>query len=156
VGGFAVLALIGLGIFLVMRRSRRDSHQPPVGPSSAGGAQPSPAFPTQQQMAQTQLSPPTNPGVPPAYDPRYNYDNAATPPHQAGVYGQQMGPDPNAGGVGVFGHPSPPLQSPGSPDPVKTAGGPGTSPMQFQQHEVMSEAPATNPPGMGNNRVELA
>jgi hypothetical protein len=110
-------------------------------------------------MAQTQLSSPASPGVPPAYDPRYSYaaGTQAPPPHQANAY--QMSPDPN---MGVFSHPSPPIPSPGSRDPVKMAvgphGDPSASPVHFQQREVVvvNEAPATNPRGLGNNRAELA
>lgn len=154
VGGVAVLGLIGLGIFLIMRRNRH----PPASTAAAQQHQPPSDYPP-PQMGQVQSSMPTSPtgpGVPPAYDPRYSYAN---PSQQAGAY--QMSPDPN---TGVFSHPSPvgspPFPSPSSPDPVKMAVGPhgdaNTSPVQFQQQEVVNEAPATNPRGIGNNRAELA
>ncbi len=154
VGGVAVLGLIGLGIVLIMRRNRNR----PADNAAAQQQQPPSNFPPPQmgQVHSPIPTSPTGPGVPPAYDPRYSYAN---PPHQANAY--QMSPDPN---TGIFSHPSPvgspPFPSPSSPDPVKMAVGPhgdaSTSPVQFQQHEVVNEAPATNPVGIGNNRAELA
>lgn len=154
VGGVAVLGLIGLGIVLILRRNRN----PPANTTAAHQQQPPSNFPPPQmgQVNPPVATSPGSPGVPPAYDPRYSYAN---PPPQANAY--QMSPDPN---TGVFSHPSPvgspPIPSPGSPDPVKMAVGPhgdtGTSPVQFQQHEIVNEAPATNPRGIGNNRAELA
>jgi hypothetical protein len=155
VGGVAVIGLVGLGIFFIMRRKKSHAAVGGPGPDSSGN------FPPNQQMGQVQHHPgspplPTNSPdgtyVPSSYDPRYSY--AANTPQQAHGY-QMVSPDPN---MGAFGAPSP-----GSPDPMKMGTGqyydPGNSPVHFQQvqqHEVVNEAPATNPVGMGNNRAELA
>lgn len=141
---------------------RRKKNDPAV--DTSGQQQPPPGTYPPPQMGQVHSGSPPFPGgmdggayVPPAYDPRYSSVGA---PKQAGAY-QMVSPDPN---TGAFGHPSPvgspQFSSPGSPDPVKMAtgqhGGDSTSPVRFQQHEVLHEAPATNPAGIGNNRVELA
>ncbi|KAI0121000.1 hypothetical protein BJ170DRAFT_688417 [Xylariales sp. AK1849] len=149
VGGVAVLALIGLGIWFFLRKKKQNNTHV--------------AAQEQPQMAQSTGYPsPPPPGAQGSnYDSRYSYaaPGSQFSPTTQGYPSPAVSPapyyNPQHGGQEAWGQPQGGYmhpQSTGETGVPKDAGQPG----YFEASKDVAEAPAVNPVGTGGHRAELA